>query len=192
MWQGVELVGLEQGEVLRVGGGVEGGVGLIVLEVAVFGRGGDDGMAQGGIGDGVLVATVGNEKCFGGDACAVGHLVVGYNPLAFAQQVLLYLSDEPALQLLLGVEMLAVFKGLAFGTGFPIVLGTVASTHMEVFAWEEFHDFIDDVEEEIEGLLVAGTEYGIWRPAGAEGNLLRLAGARKLWFGGQDGTAVTG
>ena len=149
-------------------------------------------MAQGGIGDGVLVTTVGNEECFGGDACAVGHLVVGYNPLAFAQQVLLYLSDEPALQLLFGVEILAVFKGLAFETGFPIVLGAVASTHMEVFAWEEFYDFVDDVEEEIEGLLVAGTEYGIWRPAGAEGNLLRLAGAGKLWLGGQDGTAVTG
>ena len=130
---GVEKVCLVEGEQLGGGSGMVQRVGLVVVETAVVGVGGDDALCQQGCNGGNTVAPRNGHEGIGGYRPTVQHVVPAHDALAFAGQMFCHLAHKPSLQLGVSSEAKAAFKGLAAWALLPRLGGAGTAADVYIF-----------------------------------------------------------
>ena len=110
--------------------------------------------------DSTLFATPAHDRSIGSETTHKD--LIPANELAsLAVEVLLDTADHIALEL---VVVLESFDTLALGTLgalTPVLHRSFVTTDMDVLRGEDRHDFVEDIFEELEGLLIPDTYVGV-------------------------------
>ena len=191
---GVALGGVGVGE--GAVGAVAAPGGLGEVEVAVVVGAGDDGeaLADGFAQAAVAVATV-VPPLHGGavgqrGAVGVEDVLPEDGVTAALLEVAGHLCGEPALQVVAVAEAFVGDALLAGGAAFPLAFGCLVAAQVDVGRGEEVADLVEDIVEEEEHGVAAGTEEGVGEAR--LGHTRRLSGAGERGVGVEGGFGVAG
>ncbi len=177
-------------------GGLDRGVVLAVVEVAVAARRHDGLVAAAGCGDASLDAAPRHDRGVGRQT-ALEDLVPADQSAASGVQVALDAAHEVALQLVDILQSLAAHALPALGAGAPVGLGRLVAADVDILRGEEPDHLVEHVFEELERRLAAHAEVrrGVGLARAREGRVdgqHLLAVARHLDLGDHLDVALAG
>ena len=131
-----------------------------------------------GGGDSAIHAAPGHHRGVGSEA-ALQNLIPTHQLLPLGFENLFGAAHQVALQFLFVRQVLFGHAALALFAGFPKALVTFVAADVNVFGRKKFGDFGEDLVDELEGLLIAGTKcvVNLAIEAGAGIDMERPAGA---------------
>ena len=120
----------------------------------------DDIVAFLGCLDSTLFATPAHDRSVGSETTHED-LIPADELTSLAVEVLLDTADHIALERMLVLEPLALHTCLTLGALAPVLHRSFVATDVDVLRGEDRHDFVEDIFEELEGLLIPDTYVGV-------------------------------
>ena len=157
---GVVRIDLLQRDEATISAGLVIGLTLIEVQIDVAIGGEDDIVAFLGSLDSTLFATPAHDRSVGSETTHED-LIPADELAALAVEVLLDTADHIALERVVVLETFALHACLTLGALTPVLHRSFVTTDVDVLRGEDRHDFVEDIFEELEGLLIPDTYIGV-------------------------------